>query len=282
MSTAAATNGTLAYEDLAPQLSTLVEELTPVGAIVLVVSKGDEDLVRFEGRSGWHFPRASTGQYAGHHPLDGRWAVEHLEALRASGGAYLVLPSTYYWWFEHYPELERHLRERYERLSSPEEICRVYRLLELPATAPRVVPDLSQREEQRRCLPATRSLLANLLPDEETVLVLSDGDDDLLALERTAWHFPHDATGRHVPLEAGDAERAARQLRTLGDGGVRYLVVPAALLWALTRRPALAEYLGRECRLLALRPRICAVYELNTDPLISTHDALRPKEAAWK
>lgn len=282
MTIAAAANGHLAYEELAPQVAALVEELTPVGAIVLVVSKGDEDLVRFEGRSGWHFPRASTGQYAGHHPLDGRWAVEHLEALRASGGAYLVLPATYYWWFDHYPELEQHLRGRYERIPCPEEVCRVYRLLELPATAPRVVPDLSQRDERRRCLPAIRALLANLLPDEETVLVLSEGDDDLLALERTAWHYPHDATGRHVPLESGGGDRAARQLRTLGEGGVGYLVVPASLLWTLSRRPVLAGYIENECRCLALRSRVCAVYELNTAAKTSTHQVPRPKEAAWK
>jgi hypothetical protein len=282
MSIATAAGGALSYEDLAPRIATLVEELTPVGAIVLVVSKGDESLVRFEGRSGWHFPRASTGQYAGHHPLDGPWAVEHLESLRATGGAYLVLPSTYYWWFEHYPELEQHLRGRYERLPTPEEVCRIYRLLELPAAAPRAVPDFSQRDEQRRCLPAMRSLLGNLLPDEETVLVLSEGDDDLLALERTAWHFPHDDVGRHVPLEAGDGARAASQLRTLGRSGVRYLVVPATLLWALPRRPALAAYLEGECRRLALRPRVCALYELNSGLETSTRKSLQPKEAAWK
>jgi len=272
----------VAYEELAPQIAALVEELTPVGAVVLVVSKGDESLVRFDGRSGWHFPRASTGQYAGHHPLDGRWAVEHLEALRAAGGAYLVLPSTYYWWFEHYPELDRHLQARYEPLDAPQEVCRVYRLLELPAAAPRAAPDLSQREEQRRCLPPLRALLENLLPEEEVVLVLSEGDDDLLALGRTAWHFPHDASGRHVPLEGGEGGQTARQLRTIAEGGVRYLVVPAPLLWNLSRRPALAAYLDRECRRLALRPRVGAVYELNSAPGTSTHEPLRPKEAAWQ
>lgn len=276
------TTAAVAYEELGPRIAALVEELAPVGAIVLVVSKGDEDLVRFDGRSGWHFPRASTGQYAGHHPLDGRWAVEHLEALRAAGGAYLVLPSTYYWWFEHYPELELHLRGRYERLAAPEELCRVYRLLELPAATPRAVPDVLHREEQRRCLPALRTLVENLLPDDEVVLVLSEGDDDLLALGRTAWHFPHDAGGRHLPLEGGDGGRAARQLQTIAEGGVRYLVVPAALLWNLARRPALEAYLQNGCRRLALRPRVGAVYQLNGSPESSTTQSLRPKETAWQ
>lgn len=270
------------YEELAPRVASLVEELTPPGAIVLVVSKGDEALVRFDGRSGWHFPRASGGQYAGHHPLDGEWAVDHLETLRAAGGAYLVLPSTYYWWLEHYPELERHLRSRYDRLQSPDEVCRIYRLLELPAAPPRVVPDLSQLEEQRRCLPAMRSLLDHLLPEEEVVLVLSDGDDALLDLGRSAWHFPHDASGRHEPLRPDDGRHAASQLRTLGREGIRYLVLPSAAYWSLDRRPALADHLERECRRLALRQRICVVYELRNGSRTSTPTPLRPKEAAWK
>jgi hypothetical protein len=280
VTTSPSANGAFAYEELAPRLAAAVEELTPVGAIVLVVNKGDEALLRFAGRSGWHFPRSASGQYAGHHPLDGRWAVEHLEQLRAAGGAYLALPSTYYWWFEHYPELERHLRARYERLPAPEEVCRVYRLLDLPAAAPRVVPDLAQLERQRRCLPAMRSLVDQLLPEEEVVLVLSEGDEGLLALDRQAWHFPHDEAGGHVPLE-GDGTRQASQLRTLCGNGVRYLLIPATSAWALARRPALAAYLEGECRRLALRERVCVVYELSSGPGSSTRKQGPPKEAAW-
>lgn len=277
----AAGNGALSYEDLALRIAAVVEELTPVGAVVLVVSKGDEELLRFDGRSGWHFPRAATGQYAGHHPLDGRWAVEHLESLRASGGAYLVLPSTYYWWFEHYPELEQHLRGRYERLDAPEEVCRIYRLLDLPAATPRVVPDLAERAQQRRCQSAMRALTGNLIPEDEVVLVWSEGDDDVLALECQAWHFPHDAAGRHVAPE-GDGTRQVSQLRTLARNGIHYLVLPAVSAWALSRRPALAAYLERECRRLALRERVCVVYELNSGLGSSTRKAPRPKEAAWQ
>jgi hypothetical protein len=277
-----AVDGRTSYEELAPRIAALVEETTPVGTIVLVVSKGDEGLIAFEGRSGWHFPRAGNGQYAGHHPIDGEWAVDHLESLRAAGGAYLVLPATYYWWLEHYPELDLHLRSRYERLTCPEELCRIYRLLELPVAPPRAVPDFSAGDAQQRCLPATRALLANLLADEEVVLVLSEGDERLLELERPAWHFPHDSSGRHVPLEAGSGAHAASQLRSLSRNGVRYLVIPAALLWMPARRPALAAYLDRECRRLAWRDRIGAVYELRDGSRSSTPTTFLSKEAAWK
>jgi len=277
-----AVDAPVSYAELAPRIAAVVEEQTPVGAIVLVVSKGDESLVRFEGRSGWHFPRAAGGQYAGHHPIDGNWAVEHLEGLRSAGGAYLVLPSTYYWWFEHYPELERHLGARYDRVQCPEEVCRLYRLLETPAMAPRAVPGLWGSEEQRRCLPAMRALVCSLLPEEEVVLVVSEGDDSLLALDRPAWHFPHDPEGMHQPLAADADGYLVTQLQTLSRNGIRFLLVPVAMLWTLARRPALAAYLSEDCRRLALREGVCALYELRTRSRSSNPTSLRPKEAAWK
>jgi hypothetical protein len=271
--------GELAYEEIVQRLPRLVEELTPVGAIVMVVSKGDEDLVRLDSRAGWHFPRAATGQYAGHHPPDGRWAVEQVEALRAAGGAYLVLPATYHWWLEHYPELDRHLHVRYERLPCAEEVCRVYRLLELPTAPPRAVPILLDGRGQRHILPAMRALVGSLIPDEEVVLVVSEGDDALLDLDRPSWHFPHDAAGKHVPLEAVDGRHAVTQLRTLRGKGVKYLAVPAAGYPSLLHDKALAAYLGEECRTLALRDRVCVVYELRSSVRPPTRIALRAKEA---
>jgi hypothetical protein len=258
-----------------------VVELTPVGAVVIVVSKGDESLVRFDGRGGWHFPRTATGQYAGHHPPSGEWAVEQLEALRAAGGAYLVLPAPYFWWLEHYPELDRHLSARYEQLPCAEEVCRIYRLLDLATAPPRVVPPLFEGSEQRRSLHATRALLDCLLPDGEVVLVASEGDDALLDLGRPAWHFPHDAAGGYVPLEAANGGRLVGQLRTLHPQ-VQYLVVPAASFWLLTRSSALAAYLAEECRTLALRDRVCVVYELRSSAQTIVPTAPAVKEAVKK
>lgn len=268
------------YEEVGRRLRLAVEELTPVGAIVMVVSKGDEGLLRFDGRSGWHFPRAANGQYAGHHPPDGEWAVAQVEALRAAGGAYLVLPATYFWWLEHYPELDRHLRGRYERIPCDEEVCRIYRLLELPAVAPRVAPALLEDRSQVRILPALRALVENLLPEGEIVLVAGDGDDALLRIGRQAWHFPHDAAGRPVSLDVATGRHVVSQLRTLRGRGIRYLVVPAGTYSSLLRSPALAAYLGEECRTLALRDRVGVVYELRSGLRTPTRISLGTKEIA--
>jgi glycosyltransferase involved in cell wall biosynthesis len=106
----------------------LVAEQLPAGATVLVVSRGDEELVTFEGRIGWHFPQAEDGVYAGHHPEDSAVAVRHLEELRVRGATHLVIPATSAWWLEHYADLRRHLEERFAPLAADPETCVVFDL----------------------------------------------------------------------------------------------------------------------------------------------------------
>ena len=54
----------------------------PPGAKVVVISKGDPDLLKLDGRQGWHFPQTGEGIYAGHHPGCSDEAIAQLEALR--------------------------------------------------------------------------------------------------------------------------------------------------------------------------------------------------------
>ena len=84
----------------------------PHGSNVLVVSRGDEELVDLDGVVGMHFPQVEDGRYAGQHPADGAEAVRMLEALRAKGAEYLVVPATSGWWLEHYSELRELLESR--------------------------------------------------------------------------------------------------------------------------------------------------------------------------
>jgi SAM-dependent methyltransferase len=97
------------YELLILRVKTTVEATLPAGAVVLVVSKGDERLVAFNGRTGWHFLRNEQGLYAGHHPADSAAAIQALERLRANGAAYLVFPQVALWWLDHYAGLREHL-----------------------------------------------------------------------------------------------------------------------------------------------------------------------------
>jgi GT2 family glycosyltransferase len=98
----------------------------PEEARVLVVSRGDRELVRLANRRGEHFPQDEGGGYAGHHPADSSAAVAELERLRESGAEYIVFPSPAHWWLDHYRGFARHLGANYRRLGSAD--CEIYDL----------------------------------------------------------------------------------------------------------------------------------------------------------
>src|SRR5204863_8677992 len=103
-------------------------ETLPAGVTVVVVTRGDESLVELDGLRGWHFPRDESGAYSGHYPTDSAAAIEHLEALRAEGAQYFLLPATALWWLEHYPEFAAHLRSRYPTAAEREGTCLIFGL----------------------------------------------------------------------------------------------------------------------------------------------------------
>jgi hypothetical protein len=115
-----------AYERLVTHVRALVRTLVPADAVVAIASRGDEALVDLDTRTGWHFPRADDGRWAGHYPRDGRDAVAHLEALRRAGLQYLVFPSTSMWWLDHYPELRRHLEINARLVIRRDDACVIY------------------------------------------------------------------------------------------------------------------------------------------------------------
>ena len=116
----------LGYGRLVERIRAAVLESVPSGAAVLVVSRGDRALVELEDRRAAHFPQDRGGGYLGHHPRDSEDAIERLEELRARGADYLVLPSTSYWWLEHYRGFAEHLRARYPVTDSG--ACAIYGL----------------------------------------------------------------------------------------------------------------------------------------------------------
>jgi GT2 family glycosyltransferase len=118
----------LAYLDLKERIRPVVEATVPPGAIMLVVSRGDDSLVELPEREGWHFPREADGAYAGRHPVDSDEAIAELEKLRAEGAQYLVIPAGDAWWLDHYEDFARHLEERYDALTHAGAPCRVFRL----------------------------------------------------------------------------------------------------------------------------------------------------------
>jgi GT2 family glycosyltransferase len=102
----------LGYRRLVEEVRAAVGERVPAGERVLVVSRGDRDLVDLDGVDAAHFPQDAEGRYLGHHPRDSEDALARLEALQKAGARYLVLPATSSWWLDHYEGFAEHLRER--------------------------------------------------------------------------------------------------------------------------------------------------------------------------
>lgn len=114
------------YRQLIRRIHNVVSRTVPRGAIVAVVSRGDDELLAFEGRKGWHFPQTDSGVYAGHHPADSDATVAQLEQLRGRGARYLLVPRTASWWFEHYRAFHEHLLRRYTCAFRDERTCTLF------------------------------------------------------------------------------------------------------------------------------------------------------------
>jgi hypothetical protein len=117
----------VAYSRLIQRLRDTMVTAIPTEAIVLVVSKGDCELVAPGGKRVWHFPLTEDGLYWNGNPADSKEAVAHLESLRTKGAGFLLLPSTEFWWLDYYSDFWCHLNSRYSRIVDDKD-CIVYDL----------------------------------------------------------------------------------------------------------------------------------------------------------
>ena len=103
-----------------------VERSVPEGATVLLVSRGDSELLRLGNREARHFPAGVDGRYLGHHPAGDAEAIELLESARERGAEYLVVPAAEAWWLDHYAGFAAHLEQAAS--AEPHAVCAIYRL----------------------------------------------------------------------------------------------------------------------------------------------------------
>ncbi|MGQ0560255.1 MAG: class I SAM-dependent methyltransferase [Gemmatimonadota bacterium] len=94
---------------------------------MLVISRGDGELLKIDGRNGWHFPRTVEGAYGGGPPADSAVAITHLNALRARGAGFLVIPATELWWLDYYQRFGEHLERDHRRIWNDGR-CMIYQL----------------------------------------------------------------------------------------------------------------------------------------------------------
>jgi len=110
-----------------------IQSIAEPGAPVLVVSLGDESLTDLGSHPCWHFPEGRDGGWAGFDPVNGRAAVNHLDAQRQRGARYFVVPRAGFGWRRRYPELFAYLEAEGRRVHQDEMVA-VYDLMASDST----------------------------------------------------------------------------------------------------------------------------------------------------
>jgi hypothetical protein len=106
-----------ANEDSSSRLRRLVARTVPARSRVLIAGKG-EALLDGLPLDVSQFPATPSGEYLGYHPGDSLAAIAHVEALRAEGYQYLVVPASTAWWLDHYTGFRSHLHARCTQLAA--------------------------------------------------------------------------------------------------------------------------------------------------------------------
>jgi radical SAM protein with 4Fe4S-binding SPASM domain len=119
-----------AYMELVERIRAVVNSALPADASLIVASKGDKEILYYDGRPAWHFPCDETHEYAGYHPPDSDAAIGQLERARREGAQFLLLPVTAYWWLDHYAAFAEYLRARYPAIVEDIERCTIFDLRE--------------------------------------------------------------------------------------------------------------------------------------------------------
>ena len=243
------------YQQLVKRIRERVRVVVPPAATVLVVSRGDEELVRFDARHGWHFPRSLDGRYAGYHPADSSAAISHLEYLRRQGAGYLVLPSPSFWWLDHYEDFHKHLDSRYRRVVSDED-CVIYELVQGASSYADTATGGQDLHLPQRESAMIADLLDNLLPSGAPAAILSVPDQpDVTPASCTPWYV----------TDAMAADRASfdNAVTELVEHSIRFIVVPRIAFDWVSQHPAVTESLQGDHRLVTSQAHVCEVYELS-------------------
>jgi len=243
------------YQLIITRVRQAVESAVPAGSTVLVASKGDPALLTFHQRTGWHFPRAIDGQYAGFHPADSNDAIARLDFQRGLGARYLVIPLTSAWWFEHYPELFDHVRAHGRPLFENGDVGWIFEL------APRQARMAAPVAEGRGPGVATQQvaeLLAAILPAGATCALIASKSADIAAnLPLPALVF------RYTDEPALDTTAAISDLRALP---AEFLIVPATARDWFEAHVELANHVEISYALVTDQRNVCLIYDLSRRP----------------
>jgi 2-polyprenyl-3-methyl-5-hydroxy-6-metoxy-1,4-benzoquinol methylase len=119
---------TIRHQNLIEQVRAVARASLPENANILVVSLGDDAFLHLDGLHAWPFPQAADGTSADYSLPNGLAAIDHLEALRAQGADFLLVPHTGVGWLATFPELQQHLERRHRLVARRPNICTIFAL----------------------------------------------------------------------------------------------------------------------------------------------------------
>jgi GT2 family glycosyltransferase len=233
------------YDGLVDDILATLDRVLPPNANVLVVSKGDDRLLQVPNRRCSHFPQDESGGYLGYYPQTGDDALQMLETAESAGAEFFVLPATYMWWLDQYPELAERLSHT-RPVVDQADLCLVFGL------ADSLLSDV----------------IRSLLPRDAGMAVVAGPSG--LAM-RGVMLFPTDL----------NEEQAVEHADRLASIGVQFLVVPRDAFGWLAAQPTLVEHLRTEHRFVTRQSHACEIYELvPRDPGSHDLEAVEPTAAA--
>jgi hypothetical protein len=220
---------------------------------VLVVSRGDEELVHIGPRQALHFPQDDEGRYAGYHPSDSDAAIAMLEELRQRTGAdYLLLPATAFWWLEYYDGFKSHIERHYQVVEAGEH-CWIVQLAERA--------DAGGRPAFTGAAPPTPDVLS---PMQLVIQALLPPHAELAVLQPagTGASGP-DGVQTWLMPQYPDAKSLSKSLSALEQSGIQFVVIPKSAFDWLDDNPQVTEWLRDRHRFVTRQEHLCEIYELH-------------------
>ena len=135
-----------------------------------------------------------------------------------------------------------------------------YRIL---ADTPRPQPPRrSASARTARSVERLREVVTAVAPPGARVLVISKGDESLIALDgRAGWHFPQDTAGGYAGHYPADSAEAVAHLESLRARGADFLAIPSTALWWLDHYGGFGRHLEGRYR-FAHRDDACLMVDL--------------------
>ena len=109
-------------DDFAAKLRKALAEHVPETAVIAVATGGEEHLLSLPEYRTLHFPRRCDGTYGGDDARGDTSLIANLEATRAAGAEFLLVPATQRSLLERNPRFRRHLLGHYSQVLDSEEL----------------------------------------------------------------------------------------------------------------------------------------------------------------